>query len=104
MFWTDWGEIPKIERASLDGTARIIIVDSGIKWPNGIACHIEEQKIFWGDAGTDKIEVASFDGTHRKTLIYGDIPHLFGLSLLGIKRFLIYIYFFYLFFYVCVFS
>ena len=37
MFWTDWGEFPKIERASMDGDpdSRTILVDREIAWPNG---------------------------------------------------------------------
>ena len=35
MYWTDWGATPKIERASLDGTQREVLVDTGLTWPNG---------------------------------------------------------------------
>lgn len=33
----DWGEFPKIERASMDGDpkSRMILVDQDIAWPNG---------------------------------------------------------------------
>lgn len=33
MFWTDWGNEPKIERAYLDGSTRKVLVNSelGIK-------------------------------------------------------------------------
>lgn len=38
MFWTDWGESPKIEKASMDGNimSRKSIVSDNIFWPNGI--------------------------------------------------------------------
>ena len=37
MFWTDWGEKPKIERAGMQGShrSRHIIVTKDIVWPNG---------------------------------------------------------------------
>jgi len=36
MFWSDWGEVPKIERAGLDGSHRAAIVSENVKWPNGL--------------------------------------------------------------------
>lgn len=57
MYWTDWGEIPKIERAALDGTDRVVMVNTSLVWPNGLALDYTERKIYWADAKTDKIEV-----------------------------------------------
>ena len=36
MYWSDWGENPRIERAWMDGTHREIIIQEKIGWPNGI--------------------------------------------------------------------
>lgn len=57
MYWTDWGEVPKIERADLDGTERLVLVNTSLGWPNGLALDYDERKIYWGDAKTDMIEV-----------------------------------------------
>lgn len=57
MYWTDWGEHPKIERASLDGTDRVVLLNSSLGWPNGLAIDYSAGKLYWGDAKTDKIEV-----------------------------------------------
>lgn len=57
MYWTDWGEVPKIERAALDGTERLVLVNTSLGWPNGLALDYTERKIYWGDAKTDVIEV-----------------------------------------------
>ncbi|XP_076640079.1 low-density lipoprotein receptor-related protein 6 isoform X1 [Colletes latitarsis] len=84
MFWTDWNEKrPKIERSNLDGTERILLVTKDIVWPNGIALDLTRWKIYWCDAKTDKIEVCNMDGTDRREVITDNLPHLFGLSLLG---------------------
>ncbi|XP_012250592.2 low-density lipoprotein receptor-related protein 6 [Athalia rosae] len=84
MFWTDWNEKkPKIERSNLDGSERFLLVTKDIVWPNGIALDIGGQKIYWCDAKTDKIEVCNMDGTDRREVITDNLPHLFGLSLLG---------------------
>lgn len=83
MYWTDWGEEPKIERANLDGSDRIALVNTSIGWPNGLALGFTEQKLYWGDAQTDKIEVINMDGSGRKVLVDESLPHIFGFSLLG---------------------
>lgn len=57
MYWTDWGEHPKIECASLDGQDRRVLVNTSLGWPNGLALDLQEGKLYWGDAKTDKIEV-----------------------------------------------
>ena len=57
MYWTDWGEHPKIERANLDGTDRVVLLNSSLGWPNGLAIDYAAGKLYWGDAKTDKIEV-----------------------------------------------
>ena len=83
MYWTDWGDNPKIERAALDGSDRIVLVNTSLGWPNGLALDTERGKLYWGDAQTDVIEVADLDGKNRRTLVQETVPHLFGLSLLG---------------------
>lgn len=57
MYWTDWGVRPKIERASLDGKDRVVLLNSSLGWPNGLALDYATGKLYWGDAKTDKIEV-----------------------------------------------
>jgi low density lipoprotein receptor-related protein 5/6 len=60
MFWSDWNEkAPKIERAALDGSSRVRLIDKELGWPNGIALDLERGKIYWCDAKTDRIEVRS---------------------------------------------
>lgn len=84
MFWSDWNEKnPKVERASLDGSERVVLVSDGLGWPNGIAVDVEAKQFYWCDAKTDKIEVANMDGSNRRVLLTQNLPHVFGLSLLG---------------------
>lgn len=70
MYWTDWGEIPKIECANLDGQERHILVNTSLGWPNGLALDLQEGKLYWGDAKTDKIEVSH---PHRWALVPGAV-------------------------------
>jgi len=36
LYWTDWGDMAKIERAALDGTERSVIINTSLEWPNGL--------------------------------------------------------------------
>lgn len=60
MYWTDWGVVPKIERADLDGTERVVLVNTSLGWPNGLALDYHQRTIYWGDAKTDRIEVGAW--------------------------------------------
>ncbi|XP_017772684.1 PREDICTED: low-density lipoprotein receptor-related protein 6 [Nicrophorus vespilloides] len=64
MFWTDWGEIPKIERASMDGnaTSRQIIVSEDIFWPNGLTLDYENKFIYWIDGKFLFLKKMDYDG------------------------------------------
>ena len=64
MFWTDWGENPKIERANLDGTNRIAIVTIDLELPNGLALDIDRERIFWCD-GSGRIESTDYNGKYE---------------------------------------
>lgn len=85
MYWTDWGEVPKIERAGMDGSlsTRTVIVDDNIYWPNGLTLDYDDEKIFWADAKFNYIHSCNYDGTHRKVIIDNDLPHPFALTLYG---------------------
>ena len=85
MYWTDWGKNPKIERAGLDGSHRITLVNDSIAWANGIAIDFHEQKIYWADAKYDKIEVMNTDGSNRRPLLNENFPHVFGFTSNGDK-------------------
>lgn len=37
LFWTEWGQYPRIERSRLDGSERVVLVNVSISWPNGIS-------------------------------------------------------------------
>lgn len=87
MYWTDWGEEPRIERAGMDGTSRQIIVKTEIYWPNGLTIDLEEQKLYWADAKLSFIHKANLDGTAR-SVFYVRL-HLFCLILLSCCVFLI---------------
>lgn len=66
MYWTDNGNVPKIERASMDGTSRVVIHATNLTSPYGLALDIGTQTLYWTDYGRDVLESSSVDGTNRK--------------------------------------
>ena len=57
IYWSDWGDQPRIERSFMDGTEREILVDSDIGWPNEIALDLQQRTVYWCDARRKQIEV-----------------------------------------------
>ena len=87
MYWTDWGKHPKIERAGLDGSQRVILVNTSVVWPNGITIDYRNKQIYWADAKLDKIEVMNLDGSNRRSVLNDKLPHVFGFTVLGDRLF-----------------
>ena len=82
MYWTDWGISPMIERASMDGTSRSVIINSTLGWPNGLTLDYASQTLYWVDALLDKIEKSNVDGSMRMLLPTpaSAIQHPFGIT------------------------
>lgn len=51
LFFSDWGNAPRIERCDMDGERRSRIVTSDLKWPNGLAVDKIMKNLYWTDAG-----------------------------------------------------
>ncbi|KAG8559732.1 hypothetical protein GDO81_017431 [Engystomops pustulosus] len=69
MYWTDWGSNAKIERATLGGNFRTVIVNTSMVWPNGLTLDYEEDRIYWADASLQKIERCSLTGANREVVV-----------------------------------
>lgn len=82
LYWTDWGQNPKIERSYLDGSGRVAIVTTELGWPNGLAIDYDSYRLYWADAQLDCIETADLNGHLRVQLVQG-ATHPFGLTQLG---------------------
>ena len=56
MYWTDWGTVPKVERAYMSGRARETLADTGINtWPNGLALDHIQRRLYWVDAQHNRV-------------------------------------------------
>lgn len=91
MFWTDWGEVPKIERAGMDGDSatRQVIVSTNIFWPNGLTLDYgsgsgnsaSDGRLYWVDGKIAYIHSCNLDGSGRTEVIPSHLPHPFALTL-----------------------
>ncbi|KAK3912221.1 Very low-density lipoprotein receptor [Frankliniella fusca] len=82
LYWTDWGSVPKIERAGMDGSHREDIVTHDIKWPNGLTLDLVGRQLYWLDARLQTISSCHFDGTNRRVVLYSDeyLRHPFSIT------------------------
>ncbi|XP_013781727.1 low-density lipoprotein receptor-related protein 2-like [Limulus polyphemus] len=69
VFWSDWGENPRIESAGLDGSLRQTVVDTKIFWPNGLTLDIPNKRMYFADAKLDYIDFCNYDGSGRHQVI-----------------------------------
>ncbi|KAF4523621.1 hypothetical protein B566_EDAN010130, partial [Ephemera danica] len=82
LYWTDWGDSPKIERSLLDGSMRRVIVGSDLGFPNGLALDFTARRLYWADALRDRIETSDLNGRGRTQLV-PEATHPFGLTQFG---------------------
>jgi sugar lactone lactonase YvrE len=68
MYWTDWGTKPMIVRGHMSGVNRTDMITTTLRWPNGITIDFTAKKLYWTDAGLDRIERANLDGSQREVL------------------------------------
>ena len=68
MFWSDWGENPKIERAGMDGSHRSVIISETVRWPNGLTLDLVMDKVYWIDAKLNLVGSADLDGSNSRFL------------------------------------
>ena len=72
MFWTDWSDIgPRIERSSLSGQDRQVLVSTNIRWPNGLVLDYAGKKVYFSESELHRIESMNYAGSDRRVL-YSD--------------------------------
>lgn len=81
IFWTDWGPVPKIERADMDGSNRRNLINESVFWPNGLTLDYTTERMYWADAKHNVIETSLYDGTDRRKVINKGLPHPFALTI-----------------------
>ncbi|XP_048808618.1 low-density lipoprotein receptor-related protein 1B isoform X3 [Lagopus muta] len=81
LFFTDYGNVAKVERCDMDGMNRTWIVDSKIEQPTALALDLINKYVYWVDIYLDNVEVVDYEGRKRHTVIKGrQVRHLCGLT------------------------
>lgn len=85
MYWADWGERPRIERAGMDGdpaTRQTLVDGTELYWPNGLTIDFVESRFYWTDVKLRYIHSARLDGSDRRVVVAaGTLPHPVTLTL-----------------------
>lgn len=81
LYWADYGQTPKIERALLDGTNRTILVSSGIITPRGLALDWQTGYVYWVDDSLDMIARINPHGGETEIVRFGSrYPTPYGIT------------------------
>ncbi|XP_068422760.1 very low-density lipoprotein receptor [Clinocottus analis] len=80
MFWTEIGNVVKIERAGMDGSERTAVVNSSLGWPGGVAVDPISERVYWTDERLRAIGSATLDGDDVRILQMKETTNPFSLS------------------------
>ena len=86
LYWTDWGSVPHIGRAGMDGSDSKYIVTGNLGWPNALTISFETNELFFGDAREDHISICDMDGKNRKIVAHRkfnpslNLHHIFSIA------------------------
>ncbi|XP_019378305.1 PREDICTED: low-density lipoprotein receptor-related protein 2 [Gavialis gangeticus] len=82
LFWADYGQNPKIERALLDCTNRTVLVSEGIVTPRGLAVDHSNGYVYWVDDSLDMIARIQPEGGDTEIVRYGSrYPTPYGITI-----------------------
>lgn len=76
MFWTEWGQNPRIERSDMDGNHRSAIVTDNLFWPNGLTIDYPTEIIYFADAKLDFINRCNYQGGDRTYVLASALVRL----------------------------
>lgn len=66
MFFSNNGPSTRIEKASLDGDARVIIVYKGLIRVISLTVDTDNDKLYWTDYERKAVESSNYDGSDRR--------------------------------------
>ncbi|KAG2465907.1 VLDLR protein, partial [Polypterus senegalus] len=82
LFWSDWGEPAKIEKAGMNGADRHFLVIDDIQWPNGIALDLIKKRLYWVDSKLHMLSSVDLNGQNRRKILQTQdyLAHPFSLT------------------------
>ncbi|XP_055372745.1 prolow-density lipoprotein receptor-related protein 1 [Condylostylus longicornis] len=69
IYWSDWGDLPYIGKAGMDGSDQKMIIQDNLGWPNALTISFETEELFYGDAREDFIAVSDLNGKSIRILL-----------------------------------
>ena len=70
IFFSNRLNIPKIERARLDGSNRQVLISSRqIVVPEALTLDYANEHVYWADAYLDRVVRFNYDGSNRKVIL-----------------------------------
>lgn len=76
IFWSDLGDVARIERADLDGENRLAIVSDYIVWPQALCVDTVRTRIYWVDVRLNSLSSCEFDGSGQRTVLTSQLASL----------------------------
>uniref|UniRef100_A0A8K9XGV9 EGF-like domain-containing protein n=1 Tax=Oncorhynchus mykiss TaxID=8022 RepID=A0A8K9XGV9_ONCMY len=81
LFFTDYGNVAKVERCHMDGTNRTRLVDYKTEQPTAVALDLVKKLVYWADSYLDYIEVVDYNGKNRHAVIQrSQVSYIHGLA------------------------
>ncbi|XP_060092507.1 low-density lipoprotein receptor-related protein 2-like [Heteronotia binoei] len=80
MYWSEIGSEPQIEQASMDGSSRRVLINTGLGWPTSITIDLLGWRIFWVDDKLHCFGSADLDGSDVKVFQLDQIHSPFSVA------------------------
>ena len=90
IFWVNSAQPVRIERANMDGSGKMIVVQKQLEVPTDLAIDEADDLLFWIDIDLQRIERADLDGSNRKVLISGSAHIDVSLGLVAVQEHYVY--------------
>lgn len=82
LYWND-NFLNKIEKASMDGQNRTIIINTNVPLTHSLTLDYQEQRLYWIDTDYRVLECSTVNGTDRKTVyLFSQSYTFYGMSFL----------------------
>ena len=79
LYWTDVGT-DTIEKASMDGTSRTVLHNTGLSNVYGLTLDYDNQTLYWADYSNNQIESSFVDGSNRMLVTSSGIIDPFSIT------------------------
>lgn len=80
MYWTNWGNVARIEKASMDGESQRVLHNTSLIRPSGLTLDYTMQVMYWTDESLGRIESCNVDGSNRRVVASQMVYQPFGIS------------------------